>query len=103
MADALFQEFSENSISLKKEGRGQERSSGMRRRGRRGRVYNDDGYWIPSTRLGNDVRRANTITKVEQVFYASAPVREFPITDSLLPQLEDRVLLNLVWDTILNP
>jgi len=61
------------------------------RRGRRGRGDADKQPWIPVTKLGRLVK-GNRIKKIEDIFVASLPIKEYQIVEAFLPDLKDEVL-----------
>jgi len=63
------------------------------RRGRRGRGDADKQPWVPVTKLGRLVK-AGKIAKIEDIFLASLPIKEYQIVDHFLPEgvLKDEVL-----------
>jgi small subunit ribosomal protein S2e len=61
------------------------------RRGRRGRGDADKQPWVPVTKLGRLVQ-AGKITKIEEIFLASLPIKEYQIVDKFLPEIKDEVL-----------
>jgi len=75
-------------------GRGRGRGRGDRRGrrgGRRGRGDADKQPWVPVTKLGRLVQ-AGKIQKIEEIFLASLPIKEYQIVDKFLPEIKDEVL-----------
>jgi small subunit ribosomal protein S2e len=75
-------------------GRGRGRGGRGRGRGRRGRGRrggSDEKAWVPVTKLGRLVQ-AGKIKKIEEIFLAALPIKEYQIVDKFLPDLKDEVL-----------
>jgi small subunit ribosomal protein S2e len=75
-------------------GRGRGRGGRGRGRGRRGRGRrggSDEKAWVPVTKLGRLVQ-AGKIKKIEEIFLAALPIKEYQIVDKFLPELKDEVL-----------
>lgn len=73
-------------------GFGRGRGGRGRRRGRgRGRGRRDDKKWVPVTKLGRLVD-AGKITKLEEIYLFSMPIKEHQIVDKFLPNLKDEVM-----------
>ncbi|KAJ9548030.1 hypothetical protein OSB04_001355 [Centaurea solstitialis] len=69
-------------------GRGGDRGRGRRRGGRRDA---DEEKWVPVTKLGRLVKDGK-ITKLEEVYLHSLPIKEHQIIDQILPSLKDEVM-----------
>ncbi|CAA7024073.1 unnamed protein product [Microthlaspi erraticum] len=73
-------------------GRGGGRGGPRGRGGRRGGRATEEEKWTPVTKLGRLVRE-NKITKLEQIYLHSLPVKEYQIIDLLVgPTLKDEVM-----------
>ncbi|CAH8256509.1 unnamed protein product [Arabidopsis lyrata] len=73
-------------------GRGGGRDRGPRGRGRRGGRASEETKWVPVTKLGRLVLD-NKITKLEEIYLHSLPVKEYQIIDLLVgPSLKDEVM-----------
>ncbi|CAH8256489.1 unnamed protein product [Arabidopsis lyrata] len=73
-------------------GRGGGRDRGPRGRGRRGGRASEEAKWVPVTKLGRLVLD-NKITKLEEIYLHSLPVKEYQIIDLLVgPSLKDEVM-----------
>ncbi|KAJ0911719.1 putative ribosomal protein S5 [Helianthus annuus] len=66
-------------------GRGGDRGRGRRRAGRRDA---EEEKWVPVTKLGRLVKDGK-ITKLEEIYLHSLPVKEHQIVDQILPSLKD--------------
>jgi small subunit ribosomal protein S2e len=71
--------------------RGGRRGDRRGRRGRRGRGDAEKQPWIPVTKLGRLVK-GGRIKKIEDIFLASLPIKEYQIVEQFLPDLKDEVL-----------
>ncbi|XP_076940815.1 uncharacterized protein LOC143610136 [Bidens hawaiensis] len=69
-------------------GRGGDRGRGRRRGGRRDA---EEEKWVPVTKLGRLVKDGK-ITKLEEIYLHSLPVKEHQIVDQILPGLKDEVM-----------
>ncbi|KAK1408476.1 hypothetical protein QVD17_40280 [Tagetes erecta] len=69
-------------------GRGGDRGRGRRRAGRRDA---EEEKWVPVTKLGRLVKDGK-ITKLEEIYLHSLPVKEHQIVDQILPSLKDEVM-----------
>ncbi|KAG7585297.1 Ribosomal protein S5 domain 2-type fold [Arabidopsis thaliana x Arabidopsis arenosa] len=73
-------------------GRGGGRDRGPRGRGRRGGRASEEAKWVPVTKLGRLVLD-NKITRLEEIYLHSLPVKEYQIIDLLVgPSLKDEVM-----------
>ncbi|CAL9238289.1 unnamed protein product [Arabidopsis halleri] len=73
-------------------GRGGGRDRGPRGRGRRGGRASEETKWVPVTKLGRLVLD-NKITRLEEIYLHSLPVKEYQIIDLLVgPSLKDEVM-----------
>ena len=64
-------------------GRGRGRGGRGGRGGKGGRPGRDEQEWVPKTNLGRLVNQG-IITKLEEIYYHSIPIKEFEIVDRLL-------------------
>ncbi|CAH1445705.1 40S ribosomal protein S2-4 [Lactuca sativa] len=69
-------------------GRGGDRGRGRRRGPRRD---TEEEKWVPVTKLGRLVKDGK-ITKLEEVYLHSLPIKEHQIIDQILPSLKDEVM-----------
>jgi len=70
-------------------GRGGDRGRG--RRGRGPRRDADEEKWVPVTKLGRLVKDGK-ISKLEEIYLHSLPIKEHQIIDQILPSLKDEVM-----------
>lgn len=68
-------------------GRGRGRGRGAPRAGK----DEESKTWVPATKLGRLVK-SGKITKLEEIYLYSLPVKEYQIIDTFLPELKDEVL-----------
>ncbi|PWA54841.1 Double-stranded RNA-binding-like domain-containing protein [Artemisia annua] len=69
-------------------GRGGDRGRGRRRGPRRDA---DEEKWVPVTKLGRLVKDGK-ISKLEEIYLHSLPIKEHQIIDQILPSLKDEVM-----------
>jgi len=72
-------------------GRGDRGRGGRGGRGARRGRQTEEEKWTPVTKLGRLVRDKK-ITKIEEIYLHSLPVKEYQIIDILLPSLKDEVM-----------
>mmetsp|Transcript_3986 Transcript_3986/g.3763 ORF Transcript_3986/g.3763 Transcript_3986/m.3763 type:complete len:270 (+) Transcript_3986:32-841(+) len=67
------------------------RGRGGRGRGRGGRGKDDEGVWVPVTKLGRLVKEGK-IKSIEQIYLFSLPIKEYQVIDFFLPKMKDEVM-----------
>ena len=60
---------------------------GRGRGGKGGRGRNEEEAWVPLTNLGRLVQ-AGIITKLEEIYYHSIPIKEYQIVDELIKMIK---------------
>lgn len=71
----------------------QQQNRGPRRNGprRNNRQGSDEKAWVPITKLGRLVS-SGKVTSIEQIYTHSLPIKEYQIVDTLLPNLQEKVM-----------
>ena len=69
------------------ERRGGRGGIGRGRGGKGGRGRNEEEAWVPLTNLGRLVQ-AGIITKLEEIYYHSIPIKEYQIVDELIKMIK---------------
>jgi small subunit ribosomal protein S2e len=72
-------------------GRGGEGGRGRGRGGPRREKGEEKEHWVPATKLGRLVK-SGKVTKLEQIYLYSLPVKEYQIIDQFVAGLKDEVL-----------